>query len=501
MFFFTATISYAQSGNIVSMQPEPGRNGVPIDTQLKIKFKNTPELGVAGKIKIYDAKTDSLVDVLDMSIPPGPTEPNKVKAPYIKNPYKYESTNYTNINTKAGTPSGGAEPTSDAYQLTIIGRFTDGFHFYPVIVNGNEATIYLHNNMLTYNTSYYITIDKSVFVVEGQEFKGITKQDDWVFSTKKKAPSHVHTITVAADGSADFSTVQGAIDFVPDYKKEPTAIYIKNGRYEEIVYFKNKTNVTFKGESREGVVVCYRNNEVFNPHPVNVATNEWPGTYPSRRAAFMVDNSTGILLQDLTIESINPEPAQAEGLLINGAENVVKNVTIIGSGDALQANGSAYFYNVSVTGIGDNILGRGPCYFEESTFITTGGPHMWIRNTKANHGNVFKKCTFKSIGDAEAVIARAPVNKKFTYPYAEAVLLNCRLQGVVPEGFGPVGGETSNIHFWEYNSISLIDGKPVDTSKRHPVTKQLTLPNDKDVIENYRNPAYILGDWVLPFIE
>ena len=28
-----------------------------------------------------------------------------------------------------------------------------------------------------------------------------------------------------------------------------------------------------------------RINEAFNPHPPNVATNEWPGTFPSRRAA------------------------------------------------------------------------------------------------------------------------------------------------------------------------------------------------------------------------
>ncbi|MBN1997236.1 hypothetical protein JW935_06780, partial [candidate division KSB1 bacterium] len=34
------------------------------------------------------------------------------------------------------------------------------------------------------------------------------------------------------------------------------------------------------GEDRDKVVVCYANNEVFNPHPANIVTNERPGTFP-----------------------------------------------------------------------------------------------------------------------------------------------------------------------------------------------------------------------------
>ena len=62
--------------------------------------------------------------------------------------------------------------------------------------------------------------------------------------------------------------------------------------------------------------VHYANNEVFNPHPLTVKTNEWPGTFPSRRAAFMLDNCSDILLEDLTIAT--DLHGQAEGLLLNG---------------------------------------------------------------------------------------------------------------------------------------------------------------------------------------
>jgi pectin methylesterase-like acyl-CoA thioesterase len=98
-------------------------------------------------------------------------------------------------------------------------------------------------------------------------------------------------LVVAADGTGDFNTIQGAFDFVPDNNPRRVTIFVKNGRYEEIVYFRNKTNVTLTGEDRERVEIVYNNSEIFNPHPPNVATNEWPGTFPSRRAAFMADRS------------------------------------------------------------------------------------------------------------------------------------------------------------------------------------------------------------------
>jgi hypothetical protein len=50
-------------------------------------------------------------------------------------------------------------------------------------------------------------------------------------------------------------------------------------------------------------VVHYANNEVFNPHPINVKTNEMEGTFPSRRAAFAVDHCKGINMVNLTIKT------------------------------------------------------------------------------------------------------------------------------------------------------------------------------------------------------
>jgi pectinesterase len=477
----------------VSLLPADKAGDVNPDTHLVLTFPSTPILGKSGQIRIYDAADDRMVDVLNLSIPPGPTTSSQGGAPYTTTPYEYVAGRFTNANTKPGTPSGTAFPTPNTYQLTIIGGFTDGFHFYPVIIRGNVATIYPHNNLLDYNKTYYVQIDPGVLTLGDSSFAGITGKTGWTFTTRKTPPpANAQRLVVSGGGQGDFSTVQGAVDFIPDKNPSRVTIFIKNGTYEEIVYFRNKTNITFLGEDRDKVVVCYANNEVFNPHPSNVATNEWPGTFPSRRAAFMGDNSKGIHLLNFTVKTT--AKGQAEGLLLAGEQNIISKVNIEGSGDALQVNGSVYLADCRITGDGDIILGRGPAFFDHCELISNGGPYMWIRNTSANHGNVFLNCKFRT-ARGQTEIARAPTNGGTNYPNCEAVLLNCVLEGISPVGWGRVGGATANVHYWEYNSTNLSDGEPVDVSHRSPVSRQLTKEKDAEIIANYSNPAYVLGGW------
>ena len=475
----------------VVLNPLNRATAVNPDTRLQLTFSEAPVLGTSGKIRVFETGTDRLVDVLDISIPAGPTKGvTGPKAPYTTVPYSYDGPRKTNADTKPGTPSGSAVATPDSFQLTIIGGFTDGFHFYPVIVHDKTATIQLHHNLLQYGKSYYVQMDSSVFT---KGFEGLTGKTAWTFSTKKTAPSlNLEQVTVSADGSGDFSTVQGALDFIPDNSSVRKTIFIRNGDYEEIVYFRNKQNLTIKGENPEKVVVHYANNEVFNPHPSNLSTNEMPGTFPSRRAAFAADHCADLRLENMTIQTTSY--GQAEGLLLNGDRIFVKQVTIIGSGDALQTNGTAYYVDSKVIGDGDMILGRGAAFFRNCSFQSYGA-FMWIRNTAANHGNVCMNCTFQTRGKGETEIARAPVNGGKGYPFCEAVLLNCKLAGISSICWGPVGGDSSNVHYWEYNSTNLSDGKPIDTSKRHPASRQLTLEKDAALIEQYSRPEFVLGGW------
>ena len=474
--------------------PANTARAIPPDVQLRITFSQPPTIGKAGTVRVYDASNDRLVDQLDLSIPPGPTERATgaaTTAPYLAVPYNYaRATVPTNANTRPGTPSAGAVSTPDSYQLTIIGGFTDGFHFYPIIVSGNTATIQLHHNLLEYGKSYYVMIDAGVLSVPNGEFKGITDKQAWRVATKIRGPQvGAETITVSTDGSGDFKTIQGAVDSIPDHSKRRVTIFVRKGIYQEIVYFRNKDNVTFIGEDRDATVVRYANNEVFNPHPVNIRTNELAGTFPSRRAAFVVDNSNDVHIINMTLETT--APGQSEGLLMTGQRNILKNVRVIGFGDALQVNGPAYIVDSIIEGAGDTILGRGPAFFERTT-LKSRSVFMWIRNTAANHGNVFKDCTFIGTGQP-TTLARAPKNGASIYPYAEAVLINAKLSGILPEGWG-AADDGGQVHFWEYNSRNA-DGSLVDVSKRSPLSRQLDKVKDAKLIADYSNPAFVLGGW------
>lgn len=490
----SAMLACAVQASAQQAFPAQGASDVNPDTHLVLTFAQAPQLGHAGQVRIYDAADNRLVDTLDLSIPDGPTERTKAPAPpYLATPYPYEEgPRHTNADTKPGTPSAGAEPVPGRYQLTIIGGFTDGFHFHPVIVHGKVATIYPHNNLLEYGKTYYVQIDPEVLTLPDRSFHGIVGDSDWRFSTKPHGPSaDKDRLVVSADGSGDFNTVQGAVDFTPDHPARRMTIFIRNGDYEEIVYFRNKHDLTFLGEDRDKVRVHYANNEVFNPHPANIGTNELPGTFPSRRAAFTADHSSGIELVNLTLQTTLA--GQAEGLLLNGGRNIVSHTTVIGSGDALQVNDSAYFTDVKIVGRADTILGRGPAYFRRCE-LQSELAYMWIRNPSTNHGNVFVGCRFDTIGGGVTEFNRSPANKGQTYPHAEAVLLDSTLNGISPAGWGAYAGDASQVRFWEYNSRNA-NGKPLDTHGRNPISRQLDKQRDAAAIASYRDPAFVLGGW------
>ena len=471
----------------ISVSPAPGARNVNPDTHIVISFAEAPELGTEGVIRVWDAASGELVDSLDLSIPAGLTR-SRLYGPecdYIKTPYDYtRETVATNRNTVPGTPScPSAEETPRDMQLTIIGGFSDGFRFYPVILHENTATIYLHNNMLEYGHRYKVTIDESVF---GREIK------PWKFSTKASGPADVHNLSVDCNGGADFNTVQGALDAIADFDPELTTISIAAGNYEEIVYARNKTNVRIKGAGIDEVNVHYANNEVFNPHPLLLKTNEKKGTFPSRRAAFALDNCSDIVIEDMSIAT--DCFGQAEGLLLNGERIAMYRVHITGSGDALQSNGTVYGEDCIIDGDGDTILGRGALFLYHTTLRNNGGPFTWCRNFKPSHGDVFVECSFESKNEMyPADYGRTGNNHGSVYPDAELVIINCKTRNFNPAGWSAIGVDTQTM--LEFNTIDLDTAEPADISQRHKWSRQLDAEKDADLIAAYSDPAFVLNGW------
>ncbi|MFY9936144.1 MAG: pectinesterase family protein, partial [Silvibacterium sp.] len=262
--------------------------GVNPDTHLILTFSSAPTLGRSGQIRIFDAADHSLVDTLDLSIPAGPDPSRRITPPLAQVIDPNPATPTTTTPAVRTTPADLHD-----YQLTTIGGLAD-FHFYPVILHGNVATIYPHNHVLRYGHKYIVQIDPGVLIPSSGVFAGFTSNRGWTLTIKANPLSASATrVVVAADGSGDFNTVQGAVDFVPANPPRRVTIFIRNGNYEEIVFFRDKANLTFRGEDRDKVQVGYGNNSAFNA--------PMPG--PSPRCAFSAYDSTGIEFVNFSISN------------------------------------------------------------------------------------------------------------------------------------------------------------------------------------------------------
>ncbi|HET9054638.1 MAG TPA: pectinesterase family protein, partial [Cyclobacteriaceae bacterium] len=65
-------------------------------------------------------------------------------------------------------------------------------------------------------------------------------------------------VTVAADGSGDFKTIQAAVNALPDHAQVRLTIFVKNGTYaEKLVIPSWKTKITLIGEDKDKTIITW----------------------------------------------------------------------------------------------------------------------------------------------------------------------------------------------------------------------------------------------------
>jgi pectin methylesterase-like acyl-CoA thioesterase len=75
------------------------------------------------------------------------------------------------------------------------------------------------------------------------------------------ASGEARTLTVAADGSGELKSVQGAVDSIPAKNEEPVIIHVGAGRYKEKIYLpRGKRFVTIRGDDAAATVLTYDQN-------------------------------------------------------------------------------------------------------------------------------------------------------------------------------------------------------------------------------------------------
>lgn len=433
-----------------AFSPAAGATGLNIDTPLSVTFDRPPVVGNTGKIRILRASDNVVVDTIDMGV-----------TPYTRS----------------------------------IGTQTVNYIFYPIIVTGNTAAIYPHAGVLAYGQSYYVNLDIGVINDStGASFTGVNNATTWTFTTKAAGPAAGATaLTVAADGSGDFTTVQGAIDFVPLNNTQRVVITVRKGTYTEMNYVgAQKPFITVQGEDRTLTVIQYADNGNFNTLTGN------------NRAMFSCD-ANDFTLQTITLHNLTPQGgSQAEAFRGNGLRIILNRVNLMSLQDTFLINGNnctAFVTDSYIEGNTDFMWGSGAVYLQRCELkalpngTATTGYYTQIRNGAAQFGNVYVDCKLTAapgvVGTVNYFLGRidpTPGN----FPYSQAIYLNCAMGAHI----SPAGWELDNatssatVQDWEYRSTDLT-GATLDVSKRISSSRQLS---DAEAVL-WRNPAFVLGGW------
>ena len=421
--------------------PKPGASGVCTDAVLALALEPSVAVGSFGTIRIVDAEApDVPVDLIEV----------------------------------------GASSHPDVIGGRTFQRTS------PVVVDAGIARVRLHTGVLRPNRTYAVTIGEGVFVdAGGRSLGALMDPSVWRFTTRAPAPAAPTQLVVAADGSGDFCSVQGAFDFVPAGNASPIVITVKRGTYREIVFVKNKGNVTLRGEDRRGTVVADTNNEVLQNKQGSKV-----------RALVGFENVTDLVIENLTLHNTTPQGgSQAEALRVEPGERViVRNANFLSRQDTLLLTGRVYVSDSYVEGNVDYVWGKGTAYFERVELKTIGraGWNVQARNPADRFGYVFVDSTLSADADVTGhLLARIDAVR---FPASHVAYVGCRMAPAVDvKGWEitPVGTTaTSGIRFWEHGTRGL-DDKPLDLAKRHPAARRLT----RAEAAKMRDKKFVLGGW------
>lgn len=426
---------------VSSLSPPPASGGTCPDTPLRIGFKSAPTLGSAGKIQIWQAgKTDAPVDVIDLAAP--------------------------------------------MFEDTIAGR-----HFFknlPVVVEGTDAIILPHVGRLAGGHDYFVTVEPGVFAdADKHPLGGLTDPSAWTFTTRVPTPVSPGALTVAADGSGDFCTVQGAVDAIPAGNTTPVTVTIQAGTYREIVLVAGKNEITFHGADRARTVIAYANNETLQ---------RALGT--RFRALFNIE-SDGVIVENLTVQNTTPTGgSQSEAVRVEPGDRVIlRDANFLGQQDTLLLTGRVYVARSTIAGNVDFVWGKGAAYFDRCELRTVArkGYGVQSRSAMGGYGFVFVDSQLTAEpGLSGHFLARIDIT---AFPYSQVAFIGCRMGShISPLGWSIGGGlpttDVTTLRFGEYQSTDLA-GAPLDVSGRTPLAKQLS---DADAA-TLRDKTIVLGGW------
>lgn len=290
----------------------------------------------------------------------------------------------------------------------------------------------------------------------------------------------VYKITVAQDGSGDYSTIQQAVDASRSFPDQRITIFVKNGFYKEkIVVPACNNRLSIIGEDAEKTIITW--DDHFNK--INRGRNSTFYTYT------LLVIADDFYAENLTIENSAGPVGQALALYVKGDRCVFRNCRILGNQDTLYTDGlnsRQYFDGCYIEGTTDFIFGAATVLFTSCTIHSKRDSYITAVSTPQGkqYGYVFMNCKLTASDEAKKVYLGRPWRD-----YARVVFIKCELGAhIVPAGWSNWQGTARDktAYYAEFQNT----GPGADISNRVEWSHQLTKKEAKKyTLTNILSPS------------
>lgn len=295
-------------------------------------------------------------------------------------------------------------------------------------------------------------------------------------------------LCVDRKGCCNFTTVQQAVNAVPDFSLKRTIIWINSGiYYEKVTVPKTKPNITFQGQSYTSTAIAW-----------NDTAKSANGTFYSGSVQVFASN---FIAKNISFMNLAPIPtpgaegAQAVAMRISGDQAEFRGCGFFGAQDTLHDDkGRHYFKDCYIQGSIDFIFGNARSLYENCQLVSIANPvppgQKNINGAVTAHGRVsmdentgyvFLNSTIG--GNGRIWLGRA------WRPYSRVIFAFSVMSDIIaPEGWNDFNDPTRDqtIFYGEYNC----SGPGANVNARVPYVQRL---NDTQAFP-FLNTSFIDGD-------
>jgi pectin methylesterase-like acyl-CoA thioesterase len=243
--------------------------------------------------------------------------------------------------------------------------------------------------------------------------------DDFIKNIFHQKANSTGIITVAQDGSGNYSSVQEAFNAIPYNNLQPVIIFIRNGIYKEKLLLDSTKNfVTLIGEDKFKTILTYDDHtgKISQAGDTISTLSSW--SFKIKASDFTAKNIT-------FDNSAGYNAGQAVAVESDGDKAVFKKCRFTGNQDVLFTNhpdSRQYYEDCYIEGTTDFIFGSSTAWFERCHIYCKKNSFITAASTpkEKEFGYIFNECILTGDTSLRNVSLGRPWR-----PYAQVLYMNC----------------------------------------------------------------------------